>query len=387
MHATPQTSSKVPLTRGFTLIEVMIAVSLLVIITAIVYGTFSSVATSMETAQTATEELRLRQFLSRYLTQNLSQAYPDWQPGAAMRLSDTQGLPGFGNGVEGRGNNQQAGAQAAFASQTPAQGAPLIRHWLEGEDGSGAGGPEDVLSFTSTAPLLGHTALPGMLKQVTLEIVREGGEEGTAFSDAAEEPARSFLQVTETPVMVDPDEIENASLGAPLEDPSKLIEDSEENFDAPGWRVPALSLNVQYFDEKEWVDDWDSVELGRLPWAIRVGVNFEKSKDEWSEASAAGIDPVEDPDFLFVLTLPGGEGVIEDVPQLNIEALQLADIPNDPNNPNQPNLPTGASSNNVSLWIAGGTGAGIPGNIPLQPGATQNRPNSSFAGGAGGQRR
>src|SRR5690606_28440217 len=92
--------------------------------------------------------------------------------------------------------------------------------------------------------------------------------------------------------------------------------------------------------------------------------------------SAAGIDPEEDPDFLFVLTLPGGEGVIEDAPQLNIEALQLADLqnnrdgqnrpndPNQPNRPNQPNLPTGASSNNVSLWVAGdaaGAITGVPG--------------------------
>ena len=373
----------------------MIAVSLLVIITAIVYGSFSSVATSMETAQTATEELRLRQFLSRYLMQNLSQAYPDWQPGAAMRLSDTQGLDGLGNAPAGRGGNNQGNARAAFASQLPAQGAPLIRHWLEGEDGSGAGGPEDVLSFTTTAPLLGHTALPGMLKQVVLEIVREGGDEGTAFTDAAPEDARSFLQVTETPVMVDPDEIENAALGAPLEDPSKLIEESEENFDAPGWRVPARSLNVQYFDEKEWVDDWDSVELGRLPWAVRIGVTFEKTQEELSEASAAGVDPEEDPDFLFVLTLPGGEGVIEDAPQLNIEALQLANVQNDPTNPNRPNqpnqpnqprLPTGASSNNVSLWVAGnaaGAITGVPGGA--SPGrqnivGSPTGPNSSFSG-------
>jgi prepilin-type N-terminal cleavage/methylation domain-containing protein len=63
--------------RGFTLLEVLVAMSILIIIVAVVYASFASVTDTISVARVRTEEMRLRQFLERSIRTNLTSVYVD----------------------------------------------------------------------------------------------------------------------------------------------------------------------------------------------------------------------------------------------------------------------------------------------------------------------
>ena len=98
---------------GFTLIELLVTITILIVITAIVYGSFNSVVDSTELAREAGEEARFRQFLSRSFMTNVSMAFAE--PLGDLDLESTQ--------------------------------------YFEGVSGDGALGPQDILAFwCSSAP-------------------------------------------------------------------------------------------------------------------------------------------------------------------------------------------------------------------------------------------
>ena len=57
---------------GFTLLEVLVAVSILVVVVGIVYASFAAVGNATEISRTRAEELRTEQFLARNFATNLS---------------------------------------------------------------------------------------------------------------------------------------------------------------------------------------------------------------------------------------------------------------------------------------------------------------------------
>ena len=62
---------------GFTLLELLIAMTVLVAIVGIVYSSFSSVTMTMGLARVDAERLRFRQILWRSFSQNLQSVYVD----------------------------------------------------------------------------------------------------------------------------------------------------------------------------------------------------------------------------------------------------------------------------------------------------------------------
>lgn len=277
----------------------MVAVLILTVITGVVYATFSSVVDSSESARIQAEELRFRQFLTRQLTFNLQQAVEGWRPGALAR-------------------EQRTPDDVALGEQTQ-EAAPM--YWLQGTDESGANGPADTLSFSTSAPLLGNTALPGFLKQVELKVVAGGSDEDALQigGDAAAEGAIAYptLEWTEIPLMTaveDPSLTTNTRLTG-ARDTRALEQTAEEvEYKPIGWSYPVRSLDIQYFDGKDWVDEWDTLTEERLPWSIRFRINFARTAEELRAEQAAGLNPIDDPDFELIVTLPGGAGTTSPPP-------------------------------------------------------------------------
>lgn len=250
-------------TRGFTLLELLVAMAILVVLTGIVYGAFYSVVTSIQTSRTGMEEMRLRQFLARNMKQNFRTAYSD------PRME-----------------------QEVFM--------------FVGESNDGPDGARDLVRFASTAPLIGGMALPGDLKEVRYEAMAEQDSD-MSLSHAApetEDEPPAVLHSIETPLLGG----EVQELGA--EDGFFVPSD---DYEAPGWSVPIRSMRLDYFDGQEWVREWDSLEMRRLPWAVRVRINFAKPEDVVEEEQRQGIDPEDDPDFDMLIPLQPGLGVTDEM--------------------------------------------------------------------------
>lgn len=255
---------------GFTLLELLISITILSIIVGMVYVSFSSVVRAADVAREVAERIRMRQFLAQSFSSSLPAAHVD----AAVTVQGYQFL---------------------------------------GEDEAGPMGSADRLSFCSSTPLLGAYSLPGVLKQVRYEIVDENAEEGGSLTGVQTEGPRwtdapsIVLEYTEAPLTVDMT-MEEDQMFAPF--------DAEEGMYAH-WRVPVASFDVKYFDGEEWMDSWNSIELGLMPWAVRVSINFAKTEDELVSEQAAGVNPDEHPDFDMTYVLPIGAGTLEPFLELN----------------------------------------------------------------------
>jgi prepilin-type N-terminal cleavage/methylation domain-containing protein len=244
---------------GFTLIEIMVAMTILTGLVAGIYACFAGVASSAEIARSATEELRIQQYLRAHFEQHL------------------------------RAVHANVRAEYAFV----------------GEDGSGAYGDADTLTFTTTLPTSGAKSLPGIVKTVTYEIDDPSldGDSGFQTFDQDvpedEEKPSVMLYITESPLV----------LGEENEDEA-FFEDDEDN---PWQReIPIRSLNFEYYDgaAEEWIEEWNSDELGFLPWAVRVSVNLAKTEEQLRADLAEGVGTEENPDLSLTLVIPTGAGIL-----------------------------------------------------------------------------
>jgi prepilin-type N-terminal cleavage/methylation domain-containing protein len=244
---------------GFTMIEVMVAMVILVGLVSAVYISFVSVADTAEIARASTEELRIQQYLRDHFSNHLGSVHAS---------------------ISG---------EYAFI----------------GEDDSGAYGPADTLTFVTTLPTSGAKSLPGIVKTVDYHIddpsLSEEGGFLTFDTDVVEERESVTLFVTERPLALGEDDDEG------------LFEDDEEGL----WEreIPIRSMNFEYYDgaQEEWVEAWNSDELGFLPWAVRVGVNLAKTEGQLQADLNDGVGTEEEPDLSLVVVLPTGAGVISEV--------------------------------------------------------------------------
>ncbi len=265
--------------RGFTLLELLVAISILSVIVSIIYVSFSSVTRASDVARGVAENIRLHQFLLR----NFNQTIPCLHADAAVTVQAYQVL---------------------------------------GEDLTGPGGPADKLRFCSAAPLSGSQSLPGVMKVVTFQVVEESAEEGAGLtgieteesSEWTDEPAIA-LEYSETPLTVD----------MTLEEDDMLESSESGQQEYASWRVPVSSFDALYFDGEEWVTSWNSMDSGLIPWAVKIRINFSKSEADWNAEQAAGISPEEDPDFEMTYVLPAGAGTREPFLELNPAAAAQAE--------------------------------------------------------------
>jgi prepilin-type N-terminal cleavage/methylation domain-containing protein len=254
---------------GFTLIELLVAIVVLVIVTGIVFVAFVSVTDTAAVARENTQRVHLQQFLLRHLSVNLNALYTD--PGCIE--------PSY-----------------AFISK----------------DADGMFGPADTLSLTVALPMEGPRALPGVFKRVTYEVT-EPSFEGPLLADAgvstdpgedAPEIAR-VLRITEEPFIL-------AEYSEIQESPDAITFNEFDGFQqmAQVRQVPVASFDLSFYDGNQWTEQWDSLQAGMLPWAVRVRANFPRSDEERSADIAAGIDFQEEADLDLVVTFPVGAGTV-----------------------------------------------------------------------------
>ena len=268
----PETKMRRAYLHGFTLIELMIAITISTVITGIVYASFSTVIIATETADRASEQLYTQSFLTRHLTDNVTQAYAGWQAGAVYRpYSD----------------------QATRVTQVM----PQQIYTFIGTDN----GEEDTLTFSTSTPISGATGLPGFFKQVTYELVDASDADLPEFSNSTgAKITGSVLQVTEVPLMG----YDDAQGGKIMSDYNTKLKQNVERLEitTPVWVFPVDGMDIKYFDGEEWLDKWDMGVEERLPWAIDVTFIWRP----WDED---GSDNNEEDTFRMALTIPGGAGI------------------------------------------------------------------------------
>lgn len=255
---------------GFTMLEVLVAVVILAMICAIVYTSFASVTSTSDIAREAAADLRFQTYIYNSFSENMSSIYTD-----------------------------PPCLQASYA--------------LVGEDESGPFGPADVLTFCTSMPMPGATALPGVLRKVRYELVPEDDEavgrmDIMTIDSAIQSPGgRMMLQVSEMPLV--PQE----------EEEDIMSDDALSSEQARVRQIPVASFDARYYDgvDEEWKDDWDSVDVMRMPWAIEVRINLARSEEQLQVMYAQGIDLQEFPDLLMTFPCPVGAGVLTQFPDLN----------------------------------------------------------------------
>ncbi len=285
--------------RGFTLLELLVSIVVLVVLTAIVYVSFRSVADTTAMAREGADELRFRQFLWRNIHTNLNSVYID-----------------------------------------PACVSPEY-HFL-GTNEQGAFGPADTLRFCTALPMDGPDSLPGVMKVITYQVVdqyeaTEGEVDVGSVDDGSAEGEGNemLLEVLEEPLVLETEDFASDSLDGLDELQFKR-------------HIPIATFDVQYYDgmTDEWLEEWDSALEQRLPWAVQVKINFARSEDEWSADMSAGIDPDETPDLDLTAALPVGAGVVEQFVDLNhfrsLSFLEGDELPQEINDPVVPDDNDGA---------------------------------------------
>ncbi len=352
--------------RGFTLLEVLVAMSILIVIVAVVYASFASVTDTISVARVRTEETRLRQFLERSLRTNLTSVYVD-----------------------------RAYEQQVFQ--------------FVGINDQNTEGPRDSLRFVSTNQLMGGLALPGDFKEVRLEVF--GGEEGRvqltadqkrereAYESMDMNPDQAKLEATETPLLasnaqaidtetgnIDLDDAGSQQQGFDQRRKQNSSQNADPNqnaamYQAPSWSVPIRTLDIAYFDGVEWVEEWDSTTMGRLPWCVQIRINFARTDEEIQREIDQNIDIEDSPDFEMVVPLPIALGQQTDGRTLNEAESAADDATIDETNPNG-TPSTGQQNPGAGAGSGTGTGTGTSTGRP-RPGGT-GRPSMGRPGTGGG---
>ena len=253
---------------GFTLIEVLFAISLVAVVMVIVYESFAAVTDATTEARLSAEELRVREFLTRSFQSSFSTVYVD---------------PPYTN------------EQFEFI----------------GVSETGGGSTMDSVDFCSSAPLMGGMAPPGFFKRVHYGAATPGTSMTLGKGDTAEMEglARSTLTFEATETLV--------AMTAPRPEDSGFKKDIQKDeasatfgldLESPAWTAPIAAVDFSYFDGEEWVEEWDSTEIGRMPWCVRIRLNFARTEQE-ADAGNNGGNVTEDPDFEMYIPIPIGMGV------------------------------------------------------------------------------
>ncbi len=250
--------------EGFTLLELLAAISILTVVIFLVLASFFSVTNTMDIARDSADRLRFRQIVWRNLSVNLQGVYAD----AACLQPEYQ---------------------------------------LLGEDKQGAYGPADRLRFATSLPLPGARSLPGVSKVVTCEVV-DRNELSAEIAEALpfdENRPGSVLRIFEEPLRLESQDFSPRA--------------GDAGGDTYERAVPVASMDIQYFDgiQNEWREQWDSLEETRLPGGIWIRINFPRSEEERTEEMRQGIDFLENPDLELMMILPPGRDVELPYPDFN----------------------------------------------------------------------
>ncbi len=242
-------------TKGFTLLELLIAFTIMSVIVVIVYLGLDSISKGTELARLSAEKMRIQRFLVNHFFNSFNAVYID---------------PSFlTNGYEFIGVNE-----------------------------SGQYGPADSIRFCTSLPMPGPAALPGVRKVVTYSFEDNSETEGmSGFATdvyGISNNAPQYLTITESPLVLDE---EDSGVSNDLNSlPINVI------------KVPLASLDILYYDPitQDWVEEWDSQSVQQMPWAVHIIANLFNESGEVSEASSNG-----EGDIDLVIVIPTAVGTVQ----------------------------------------------------------------------------
>jgi len=249
---------------GFTLMELLISITVLTILVGLIYGSFASITNTMNIARDNADLLRYRQVVWRSLTTNLQAVYAD----SACLQPDYQFL---------------------------------------GETKNGAYGSADSLRFVAALPMPGSQSLPGVIKVVsyTLSDYAAVSPELLAGMTLDDDRPGGVLVIREEPL-----QLESSDFVTRAGDPKWAVYERA---------VPVASIKIQYYDQvqNEWREEWDSTTEQRLPGGVWFQINFPRTREEREEELRQGINALEHPDLEYITFLPLGRGVELPFPDFN----------------------------------------------------------------------
>jgi prepilin-type N-terminal cleavage/methylation domain-containing protein len=363
--------------RGFTLIEVLMVLVLFTVITAIVYATFSTVVNSTEMARADVERMRLQEYLVRSFSTNLTAVFTDVlhedanfdfiginfedKDGPADSLSFCSTAPLIG-GFSLPGDVKLVTYEVPirddrFSLSQARPSAAEIEQWEE-EYGDVPGLLDSgrKLVITETPLITGNTKslhpasddVVGLASQSLGNLTERAATRGAFGVGTGESDYRNSADARQRQLEAERRR-EERSRPRPSDHMDKKDTDeapvtSKAMFQTPYMEVGIRTLDFEYFDGKEWVKEWNSSAydtepipqagfgasataranqrpeaMGRLPWAVRVRINFHKTDEELALEKREGLIEKEDVDFELVIPLRQGQGItqhVQDVPAL-----------------------------------------------------------------------
>ncbi|HOK08420.1 MAG TPA: prepilin-type N-terminal cleavage/methylation domain-containing protein [Candidatus Hydrogenedens sp.] len=240
--------------HGFTLLELLIAFTIMSVIVIIVYLGLDSISKGTDLARLSAEKMRIQRFLVNHFINTFNALYID---------------PSFSTtGYEFFGKNE-----------------------------SGPYGPADSIRFCTSLPMPGPVALPGIRRVVTYSFEDEGAPEGVSgFATdmyGISNNAPQYLVITESPLVLDEE---------------SGISDDMNNLPMNIIRVPLATLDIWYYDPatQDWVEEWDSQSIQQMPWAVHIIANL---FNEYGEVNNMG--DAQSGDIDLVIVLPTTVGTVQ----------------------------------------------------------------------------
>ncbi len=239
---------------GFTLLELLIAFTIMSIIVIIVYLGLDSISKGTDLARLSAEKMRIQRFLVNHFFHSFNALYID--------------------------------------SSFSASGYQFV-----GTNESGPYGPVDSIRFCTSLPMPGPTALPGIRRVVTYSFEDTSAPEGmSGFATdiyGISNNAPQYMTITESPLILD----EESGFSSDFNSlPVNVI------------KVPLASLDIYYYDpvKQDWVEEWDSQSIQQMPWAVHIVANLFDEYGQVSNASSNG-----EGDIDLVIVLPTTVGTVQ----------------------------------------------------------------------------
>ncbi|UCD56584.1 MAG: prepilin-type N-terminal cleavage/methylation domain-containing protein [Candidatus Hydrogenedentota bacterium] len=204
---------------GFTLIEILVATAILAIIFSIIFGTFFYTINNAEEQQERAAIYHRASFILNNISQNVSSAY----------------VP-FGGNYRGDENEKSV---------------------FLGSDVSLEDSDMDSLSTFTTNPRFGTRGIVEGTAYVSYEVASGGG-----IGEA------DWLRDDNNPLL----------LKCALE--HLQLKSEDEDAERVQWTQNIRSLNIEYFDGSDWIQEWSYEDQGALPNAVKAELELADSNGE-----------------------------------------------------------------------------------------------------------
>lgn len=237
---------KVMVSNGFTLIEILVAVTILTMIFAIIFGTFFYMIQNTESQEERAQIYQRASFILNNISQNVACAY----------------IPFLGKPVSEESNTSEITDTSEEDEQPVFLGA-------SSEDETEA---VDSLTLFTTNPRFAAPTLAGETASVTYSIAEED-DDTNASASVKDKNNPVILSCTVTPVIT----------GTAAEEGSSQ------------WNMNIKSLTLEYFDGSEWMSEWSYEEQNALPAAVKVALEIADSEGNPHTFSTIASIPVNTP--------------------------------------------------------------------------------------------